>query len=302
VIKPIFVSSAATAQDEKLPADVRLSSVRLLAYGSWSDAAGALKNLLQPQNSSELQLAAVRALANQDHPQVAEILLSSWEGYSPQVRREVLEALLGRSSRVAVLLDAIGNKKILPGQLEPSRLDQLRKYPDAKIRQRAVKILAHQGSHARQKVLNDFRPALNLKPNAGRGKTVFKKVCSTCHRLENEGVEVGPDLLSALRNKTPETLLIDILDPSREVDPRYLNYQIVTKAGRVLTGMIASETATSLTLRRAEKAEDSILRAQIEEIQATGKSLMPEGLEMQLTKQDLADLIAYLLSIAAPKN
>ena len=104
-----------------------------------------------------------------------------------------------------------------------------------------------------------------------------------------------------MRNKTPETLLIDILDPSREVDPRYLNYQITTKSGRVFTGMIASETGSSLTLRRAEKAEDIILRQQIDEIQATGKSVMPDGLEMQLSRQDLADLIAYLLSVAAPK-
>ena len=112
---------------------------------------------------------------------------------------------------------------------------------------------------------------------------------------------MGPDLLSALRNKTPETLLIDILDPSREVDPRYLNYQIIAKSGRVFTGMIASETASSITLRRAEKAEDTILRQQIDEIQATGKSVMPDGLEMQLSQQDLADVIGYLLSVAAPK-
>jgi putative heme-binding domain-containing protein len=81
-----------------------------------------------------------------------------------------------------------------------------------------------------------------------------------------------------------------------------LNYQIQTKAGRVFTGMIASETASSLTLRRAEKVEDTILRSQIDEIQATGKSLMPEGLEMQLSKQDVADVIGYLLSVAAPRN
>lgn len=301
-IKPIFALSAAMAQDEKRSISDRLDAGRLLGFGPWADVAGPLQSLLKPQNPSELQLATVQALANQDDPKVAEILLSSWEGYSPQVRREVLEALLARSDRVSALLNAIEGNTVQAGQLEPSRLNQLRNHANAKIRQRAKKLLAGQGSPDRQKVLNDFRPALHLKADAGRGKTVFKKVCSTCHRLENEGVEVGPDLLSALRNKTPETLLIDILDPSREVDPRYLNYQIVTKAGRVFTGMIAAETASSLTLRRAEKAEDSILRIQIEEIRATGKSLMPEGLEMQLGKQDLADLIAYLLSVAAPRN
>src|SRR5262249_38137841 len=117
-----------------------------------------------------------------------------------------------------------------------------------------------------------------------------------------EGVEVGPDLLSALKTKPPEALLIDILDPSREVDPRYLNYQVRTEAGRVFSGMIASETANSITLRRAEKAEDVILRSQIDAIEATAKSIMPEGLETQISKQEMADLIAYLREVAGVKE
>jgi putative membrane-bound dehydrogenase-like protein len=296
-VRSLLASSAELARDEKRPVSVRLPAARLLAYAPWADAAPALQDLLQPQNPTELQLAAIQALANQEDPKMAYLLLAGWESYSPQVRREALEALMAKTDRVLILLDAIENKKVQPGQLEPARLGQLRKYPDKKIRQRAEKLLASQTSTDRQKLLNDYRPALSLKSDNDRGKAVFKKVCSTCHRLEHEGVEVGPDLLSALRNKAPETLLIDILDPNREVDPRYLNYQIVTKTGRVLTGMIASETGSSLTLRRAEKAEDTILRTQIEEIQTTGKSLMPEGLESQLSRQDLADVIGYLLLV-----
>ena len=112
------------------------------------------------------------------------------------------------------------------------------------------------------------------------------------------GQEVGPDLLSALRTKTRDSLLLDILDPSRDVDPRYINYVVSTKDGKVLTGMIAVEAPTSITLRRAEKAEDTILRTQLDEVQATAKSLMPEELEKQLSKQDVADVIAYLLATA----
>jgi putative heme-binding domain-containing protein len=169
------------------------------------------------------------------------------------------------------------------------------------VRQKALQLLAGQADSDRQKVVDAYRPALELKPDATRGKAIFKKTCATCHRLENEGIEVGPDLLSALRNKTPETLLADIFDPSREVDPRYINYVVSNKAGQVFTGMIAAETASSITLRRAENVEDTILRSQIEEIQATAKSLMPENLETPLSKQDVADLIGYLQSVAAPK-
>src|SRR5262249_35501616 len=103
------------------------------------------------------------------------------------------------------------------------------------------------------------------------------------------------------KTKTREGLIIDILDPSREVDPRYINYVVTTKDGRFLTGIIAVESPASITLRRAEKAEDVILRSQIEEIQATAKSLMPDELEKQVSKQDLADLIAYLMAVAGRK-
>jgi putative heme-binding domain-containing protein len=192
-------------------------------------------------------------------------------------------------------------KKVLAGQLDSFRVQQLRKHANVDLRRRALKLLAGQIEPDRQKVVAAYRAAFSPKADAKRGKIVFKKNCSTCHRLQNVGVEVGPDLLSALRNKTPETLLVDILDPSRDVDPRYINYLVTTKAGRSLTGMIAAETASSITLRRAEKAEDTILRTDIDEIQATAKSLMPEELEKQLSKQDMADVIAYLLKVAAAK-
>src|SRR5262249_26407316 len=171
-----------------------------------------------------------------------------------------------------------------------------------KVWQRALAALAGQTAPDRKKVVDEYQAALDLKAEADRGKAVFKKNCTTCHRLENEGVEVGPDLLSALRNKSREQLLTDILDPSREVDPRYVNYQVTDKAGRTFTGMIVAETASSITLRRAEKAEDVLLRGNIDVIEATAKSLMPEGLEMQLSKQDVADVIAYLQAVATPRG
>ncbi len=103
-------------------------------------------------------------------------------------------------------------------------------------------------------------------------------------------------------NRTPEDLIVHILDPNREVAPNYQNYNVATTDGRILTGLIADESATSVTLRRAEGAQDVIPRAQIEEISSTGLSLMPEELEKEIDAQAMADLIAYLRSIrgAAP--
>ncbi len=93
--------------------------------------------------------------------------------------------------------------------------------------------------------------------------------------------------------------MIHILDPNREVPADYVNYNVATTDGRVVSGLIAEETANAVTLKRAEGATDVIPRARIESIASTGLSLMPEGLEKGLAPQDLADLIAYLRSIQA---
>jgi putative heme-binding domain-containing protein len=131
-----------------------------------------------------------------------------------------------------------------------------------------------------------------------RGRNVFLKTCATCHKAENAGVDVGPNL-ATITNRTTEDLLVHILDPNREVAPPYINYNVALVDGRVLSGIIADESANSLTLKRAEGATDIIPRSQVEAISSTGQSLMPEGLEKGLEPQDFADVIAYLRSIQA---
>lgn len=301
LVAPYFRQAAQAAQDDKQALAERTAAVRLLGHAPSQASGPALKALLTPQTPAELQLAAVRALGQQANPGVAAALLAPWNTFSPSIRREVLEALFARKERLTALLDAVADKQITINQLEPARVEQLRKHPDASIRDRAVKLLAGQGTPDRLKVVQEYAAALELSADVGRGKAVFKRVCATCHRLDEVGVEVGPNLLAALRNKTRAGLVTDLLDPSKEVDARYVLYLVTTTAGRQFSGMIAADTASSLTLRRAEKAEDTILRTDIDDIQATAKSLMPENLETQLNKQDLADVIAYLMAAAVGK-
>jgi putative membrane-bound dehydrogenase-like protein len=262
--RTLFDSATRTARARKRPAGERIAALALLGHGPFPLLASAAPDLLTPREPPEVQLAAVRALAGHDQAKVPALLLKPWAGYSPAVRREVLEALFARPARLSDLLDALQKKQIQATQIEPLRLDQLRRHPDSRLRKRAQKVLAGQVPPARRKVLDAYRAALELKADRARGKAVFKKVCATCHRLESVGVEVGPDLLSALRNKSREQLLVDVLDPSREVDPRYLNYTVTTRKGTILSGMIVAESASSVTLRRGEKAEDTVLRSQIE--------------------------------------
>ncbi len=291
-----FRKAVVSAKDVGLPLQRRIAALRLLAFAPKSISVGPLSEMLSPQQPLEIQSAALRALASRNETDVAATILTAWAHSSPALRTEMLEALVARPERIEKLLDAIEAKNIGAAQLEPARIQFLKTHRNAQVRQRATAILAGLGDNDRKKAIDAYTDALDLKPDATKGKIIFAKNCAACHRLENVGNEVGANLMSALRNKTKDALLIDILDPSREVDSRYLNYRVTTLNGQTFTGILAVETPSSITLRRAEKVEDVILRRQIDEITATNKSLMPEEFEKQLTKQDVADLIAYLLS------
>ena len=125
------------------------------------------------------------------------------------------------------------------------------------------------------------------------------KKCSSANAARaivraGQGHDVGPNLAS-IRHRSGEEVMTQILDPNREVAPNFIQYVLTIDDGRVTTGIIASETATSITLKRAEDQQETILRQNIEEIASAGTSLMPEGLEKKLSHQDMADLLRFLL-------
>jgi putative heme-binding domain-containing protein len=267
--------------------------VRLLAHARWETAGPALTGLLADGNSQELRLAAVRALAAQPRADVAPLLLKSWRAYTPAMRREVTEALLRDPARIKSLLKAVEAGRVRPGDIDVQRARQLLNHRVPEIRKLAQALLHDSLPADRRKVLETYRAALKLKGDPKRGREVFRKHCATCHRVAGIGVDVGPDIADT-RTRTPEALLVDILNPNAAIDSNYVNYTVVTRSGKTLTGMIATETAASITLKRAENQTETVLRQDIEEIQSSGVSLMPEGLEQNIPLQDMADLIDFL--------
>ena len=134
----------------------------------------------------------------------------------------------------------------------------------------------------------------SLTGDVTRGRAIFRKSCVACHRLESEGNEIGPNL-AAFANRGSAAILLNLLDPNREVDSRYLAYTALLEDGRTVVGIIASETASSITLENSEGKSISFSRDEVDEMQSTTKSLMPERLEDDISHQGMADLIAYLL-------
>ncbi|MGH9661665.1 MAG: c-type cytochrome, partial [Bryobacteraceae bacterium] len=146
----------------------------------------------------------------------------------------------------------------------------------------------------RARVVEDYRDALRLPGDVARGKRAFDEHCARCHMPRRQGGRVGPDL-SGINNKTREELLTSILNPSYAIEPRFTNYLVTTRDGRLHDGVIAGETPAVITLRDgSDEGDETLLRQNVAEIRASTVSLMPDELEKSLDRQALADVIAYL--------
>ena len=138
-------------------------------------------------------------------------------------------------------------------------------------------------------------PAYGICPARGGiiGERVFRDNCATCHQAHGLGFAVGPDL-GAEFQRAEEAILKDILAPNETISAGYPTYVIETAAGLTLNGILASESAISITLRLAAGAEQVVLRKDIARFESMSVSLMPEALATTLEPKDVADVITFL--------
>ena len=224
------------------------------------------------------------------------MLLAGWTSHSPSLRSQILTVLSSRSEWVLRLLDELEVGTIAAAEIDVSMRQRLLTTRDGMMRRRLEEALSSGTSLNRQRVMESFQPALKLKGDAAQGAILFGKTCSTCHKQGGVGHEVGPNLAS-LTTRTPESLFTAILDPSAAVEAKYLNFLVTTTSGRSVIGLLSTETGSSITLLDAGGKSESVLRSEIEGLRSTGKSLMPDGLEKDMTPQDLADVIEYVKTL-----
>lgn len=267
--------------------------IRLLAFLPGEKVQGLLQKLVTSDGDPEARLEAVRALGAQRYSETASFLLEHWPSLTPAVRKEAITVLLRDEASTLALLEAVATGRVQASELEPSRIQLLLQDRREAVRNKAQAVLRSELPAERRAVLERYRAALRLQGDALRGQEVFRKNCAGCHRVRGIGVDVGPDI-GDTRTKTPEGLLVDILNPNQAIDGNFINYTVLLKDGRILTGVIATETPNAVILKRAENQTDTVLRADIEAVRSSGQSLMPEGLEKTISVEEMADLIAFL--------
>jgi putative heme-binding domain-containing protein len=294
-LRELFQTSLDFADDTTAALPRRLLATKLLASASGPEATSVLLKRLDPGEPAELQVAAVRALTQPGNTSgVRELLVAErWAAFTPGVRATILGALLSRPVHQSALLDALESGAISTGALDTSQRELLRKSKNEAARERAKKILASAESGDRRRAFEEVKACLALAPVAANGRKVFGRLCASCHRLDREGVAVGPDLFG-IRNQSKESILLHIVLPEQEVAPNFASYICETNDGRVFSGLIAAEAPGSVTLRQAQGLEETIPREEIASLTASPLSLMPQEMEKAMTAQELADLLAYL--------
>jgi uncharacterized protein len=291
-------SFLATARDESRPDAARIDAARQLVEFRRRDpeAARELLELVTPRTSPALAAGLIGAIGRSEAPGVGAILVERLAARTPGARPVAIRALLGRADWAAALLDGAERGQVRLTELSLDQQQALAAQPNRAIAARARRLLSRGGSLPdpdRQKVIDALAPVVLRGGDAARGKEVFKQQCAKCHTHSGEGGKVGPDLTGMAAHPRDE-LLVHILDPSRSVEGNFLQYNVSTTDGRVLSGVLASETRTSIELLDAEGKAHAVQRADIDELVASKKSLMPEGFEKQVSPEGLADLLAFL--------
>jgi putative heme-binding domain-containing protein len=148
------------------------------------------------------------------------------------------------------------------------------------------------------------KAVLSLMGDIGRGKELFKHAklqCMTCHKLDGEGKQIGPELDKVLGKRSRSDVLDSILEPSRRVAAEFQAYVMKLDSGRVVTGLLVKRDDTAVTLKTAEGVDVTAKASEIESLEVSRQSLMPAGLIADLTPQQAADLLTFVMTLGRSK-
>ena len=258
------------ASDEALPEAARIEAARQYITLRRDDdgAAADLLELISPRTDPALASGLIAAIGRSTSSATGSSLVAVYPSLTPAIRPDVLRVLLVRSEWTNALMDGIEGGQIPLSQLALDQTQALSDHPDASIADRAQRLLNDGGGLPdpdRQQVIDTLSPKVLEGGDPTAGKVVFEQLCAKCHLHDGEGGRVGPDL-SGMAAQPREELLIHILDPSRSVEGNYTQYTVATVDGRILAGLLASETKTSMELIDAEGESHAILREEIDEL------------------------------------
>lgn len=281
------------ARNNHADPEKRSEAIRLLTLGDIHRHLSLFKDLISPTVPVSVQSAALSAINSIPDSTISVFLVEKWATLTPGLREQAIGTFLGSEPRIILLLQALEDKVIDPSVISWPRQVGLMANGNEELRLWARRLLSGENS-SEQEVIKDYQEALTLTGDPDKGQQLFAQHCAVCHQIGGKnGTFYGPDL-ATIRNRRPESVMADILNPNLSIADGYDIWNIELKSGETVQGLIASETPTSITVRNYGGSETTIARTDISDLTAMGTSVMTAGFNQLIDKQQMADLLAYL--------
>jgi putative heme-binding domain-containing protein len=294
-----IAEALAVVVNPKARPDDRLLYARALGELRVSNSVPALLNLATNDASPAIRRAALASLGAFEDGAVATSIAEALPQFSDEVRPAAFGLLTSRTASCLILLQSLKSGNVSLSNVPAEIVERLRTHPAPSVRDLATTLFGDSNAGPPTELarrIGAVESALQSGPgNPYAGEPLFMQRCAACHKLFFKGGHVGPDLTPYQRD-TLGTLLLSILNPNAEIREGYAAVEVETKDGRSLTGFVADRDANALVLRTLDGESTTLRPSEIDSLQPTGRSLMPEGLLDGLSDQQLRDLFAYLRS------
>ncbi len=282
------------AGNESLSSDMRATSIDFMALRNPEVNESFLKTMINPKNPLPVQLSALKALGRIPGEKITKYLLQQWTSLSPDSRNEAINTFIDDGSRVKLLLDALESGVVKRAEISWPQSVRLRS--GGEYMDRARTLLTIQDEN-RKDVIDQYQPALTLKGNKEKGMSVYQTDCIMCHQVRGKlGRAFGPDL-GTIHAWSSLDIMTNILDPNKSIAHGFDMWSVQLNNGKIIQGLISSETPTAITLSNTEGEVTNIARQDISSLTALGMSAMPADLEKKINNQQMADLLAFLRQI-----
>jgi putative membrane-bound dehydrogenase-like protein len=282
-------------EDVKADPAARRANLEALVYRNDPEVAPLLEKLLADK---DLRGPAIRALAAFNRPGLPEQLLKVYPQLNAEEKADAVQTLAARPAWALKLLDAVEAKQVPRGDVSVFVARQMQGLKDKQVGERLAKVWGQikPASQERAALTAKFKKLLTpeaLKAaDLAKGRLVFSKNCAACHRLYDDGGDIGPQLTGSQRHNL-DYVLENVLDPSAVVAKEFQMVKIDTQSGRTINGIVKAETDKALTVQTPNELI-VLPKDEIESRKESPLSMMPEGLFDKLTPDEVRDLVAYL--------
>ena len=292
----VLADLAAPSTPATTRADIATALVALPAHRSAALAkiATLLSDPATPAAVAAPLLATVGELAGRE---AVDVLINAFV----QTKSDpIFEQILKRQESALALVAAIAANRVSPSALGPANIARLRQHPTTKVAREALVVLGatNTSTKAKDDLIAQLLPEIQKPGDLANGRTLYAAACAICHKLGDVGFrDVGPPL-AGIGARTAAELLTSIVDPNRQVEPNFWQWNITTKKGETFSGVIVSETTAALVVRN-QGGDTEVKTADITTRENTRRSLMPDGFD-GLGATGLRDIIAYLAANSKP--